>query len=183
MKWALLAIGVVAALLASIVIVGALQPRNHVATMTARIPAPPDSIWAAITDPKSFPSWRRDVTSVDMLPSTPSGPAWREHSRNGTLTMVVDSAASPHHLVTRIANTDLPFGGEWIYDIAASDSGGSFVTITERGWVSNPVFRFVSRFVMGHTATIDAYLRALGRRFGGEITPTVAGAKGATHGT
>jgi len=27
--------------------------------------------------------------------------------------------------------------------------------------VTNVVFRFMSRFVIGHTATIDAYLRAL----------------------
>ena len=58
----------------------------------------------------------------------------------------------------------------------------SRVTITERGWVSNPIFRFVSRFVMGHTSTLDAYLRALGKHFGSEPTPTVVASTGEPHG-
>ena len=39
------------------------------------------------------------------------------------------------------------------------------VTIVERGEVSNPVFRFVSRFVMGHARTIEDYLNDLARKF------------------
>ena len=38
------------------------------------------------------------------------------------------------------------------------------VTITEHGQVFNPVFRVMSRFVFGHTATIEAYLTNLARR-------------------
>jgi hypothetical protein len=44
------------------------------------------------------------------------------------------------------------------------------------------VFRFVSRFIMGHTATIDAYLRALGKRFGTEPIPTAVTLAGESHG-
>jgi uncharacterized protein YndB with AHSA1/START domain len=182
MKWALVIIAVVAALLAIVLIVGALQPRDHVVTMTARINAPPNAVWSTITTPESFPSWRKNVTSVDLLPATPSGPSWREHSGNTALTMVVDSAKPPRRLVTHVADTGLPFGGRWIFEIAPDSAGGSFVTITEQGSVYNPVFRFVSRFIMGHTATINAYLRALGAHFGHEPTPTVVGPTGAPHG-
>ena len=35
--------------------------------------------------------------------------------------------------------------------------------ITENGEVYNPLFRFMSRFVFGHTATIDKYLEDLGQ--------------------
>ena len=66
--------------------------------------------------------------------------------------------------------------------MAPDGSGGSVVTITEHGSVYNPVFRFVSRFIMGHTATIDGYLRALGRKFGNEPTPTVVAAAEPAHG-
>lgn len=34
------------------------------------------------------------------------------------------------------------------------DGAGTRVTITENGEVYNPLFRFVSRFLMGHTSTI-----------------------------
>jgi hypothetical protein len=40
-------------------------------------------------------------------------------------------------------------------------SGIMVTLITENGEVYNPIFRFVSRFIMGHTATLDAYLKSL----------------------
>lgn len=172
MKWALIALGVVAGLLALVVIVGALLPRDHIAVMQARIAAPPRLVWQTITDPASYPSWRHDVKSVEMLPPGPAGPSWREHSGGGAITMVVDSATAPSHLVTRIADKNLPFGGTWNYIIEPDGDWASTVTIAERGSVYNPVFRFASRFIMGQTATIDAYLRALSKRFGAEVRPT-----------
>jgi hypothetical protein len=47
------------------------------------------------------------------------------------------------------------------------------VQITERGEVYNPVFRFVSRFIMGHSATASAFLKALGAKFGAQVSPVV----------
>jgi hypothetical protein len=41
---------------------------------------------------------------------------------------------------------------------------GSRVTITERGEIYNPIFRFVARFFLGYTATMDAALQALSKR-------------------
>jgi hypothetical protein len=35
------------------------------------------------------------------------------------------------------------------------------LTITERGVVYNPVFRFASRFIIGHAGSIEQYLAAL----------------------
>jgi hypothetical protein len=42
------------------------------------------------------------------------------------------------------------------------------LTIVERGKVRNPIFRFLSRFVFGHTATIESYLSSLAKSFGEE---------------
>jgi uncharacterized protein YndB with AHSA1/START domain len=173
MKWALIAGGVIVSLIVLVVVVGALLPRDHVATVSARIAATPDAVWEMITDVANHPSWRSDVQRVEVLPSTATGASWREHSKNGALTMVVDRADAPRHLTTRIADTGLPFGGQWEYVIEPEGTNASRVTITERGSVYNPVFRFVSRFIMGHTATIDTYLRSLGRKFGDEPTPVV----------
>jgi hypothetical protein len=39
------------------------------------------------------------------------------------------------------------------------------------GEVSNALFRFMSRYIFGHTATLDAYLSSLARRFGEDMTP------------
>lgn len=68
----------------------------------------------------------------------------------------------PRRLVTRVID-GLPYGGSWTIDLAP-EGEGTRVTITENGVVYNPLFRFVSRFVIGHTATIDKYLDDLRAR-------------------
>jgi len=182
MKWALLFIGVVVGVIALAVAVGYMLPRDHVAAMSARVHATPEAVWAVLTDPAGFPTWRHDVKTVDLLPATPTGPSWREHSNNGAITYVVDVLEPQRRLIARIADKGLPFGGSWEYRVEPVSATETQVTVIERGSVYNPIFRFVSRFLMGHTATIDAYLRALGRKFGREPTPTVAGLEGTGHG-
>jgi len=178
MKWALIVVGVVAALVLIVVVVGMMLPRDHVAARSARIAATPDTVWVALTDPARFPSWRPDVKSVEVLAPTATGPSWREHSSDGAITYVVDTAQAPQRLVVHIADRNLPFGGRWEYRIASDGPSASRVTIIEHGSVYNPVYRFVSRFIMGHTATIDAYLRALAKRFGGDVVPSAAALSG-----
>ena len=68
----------------------------------------------------------------------------------------------PHSIERRIATPDLPYSGSWTFTLTPADTG-TVVRITEDGEVYNPVFRFTSRFILGETATIDAYLRALGK--------------------
>ena len=67
MRLILIILASVASLVALVVIIGALLPRDHVATLTARIAAPPATVWSTITDAASFTKWRADVTRVDIL--------------------------------------------------------------------------------------------------------------------
>ena len=154
------------ALLVVIVVVGALLPKKHEAHSTARYQAKPEAVWATITDYKAFPQWRRDVRSVDALPPQNGLPAWREHGGNGDIPYEVVELKPPTRLVTRIADPKLPFGGTWEYDLQPAPGGGSVLTITEHGEIYNPVFRFMSRYVMGQHLTMNRYLRSLGRKFG-----------------
>ncbi|NUR53434.1 MAG: hypothetical protein HOQ29_03225 [Acidobacteria bacterium] len=66
----------------------------------------------------------------------------------------------PSRLVARITDPSLPFGGTWTYRIAPGQAG-SQLSITEDGAVYNVIFRFLSRFVFGHTATIDRFITQL----------------------
>ena len=182
MKWAFIVAGSLVAIVLLVTIVGATLPRDHTAAMSARIPAAPESVWAALTTPAEFPQWRSDVKRVELLPATSSGPSWREHGGNGAITYVVEAYERPRRLVARIADQGLPFGGSWEYRIEPDGAAASRVTIIERGAVYNPIFRFVSRFVMGHTKTIDSYLRALARRFGDDAAPIVVASTGDPHG-
>ena len=170
MRWLLVFLAAVTALVVLVVVTGTLLPKAHTARSHATIPASVESIWKAITDVEAFPSWRGDVSRVELLSPVNGRRAWREIGRHGTITFEEVDATPPHRLVTRIADPSLPFGGTWTYEVAR-DGAGTRVTITEDGVVHNPVFRFVSRFVFGHHATQQAYLRALGRRFGQDVTP------------
>jgi len=66
-------------------------------------------------------------------------------------------------LVSRIADKSLPYGGSWTYVLEAVPEG-TRLTITENGEVYNPIFRFLSKFVFGHTKTMDDYLASLQKR-------------------
>ncbi len=170
MKWLQITVGVLILLIAILVGVGYTLPVAHTARRTVVLQAPPAEVWAAITDVAAYPAWRSDVESVELLAPVESRQSWRENGDNGAITYAMVRVDPPTRLVTRITDRDLPFGGEWEYEIAPAGAG-SRMSITERGEVYNPVFRFVSRFVMGHTATLDAYLRALGSKFGERVTP------------
>lgn len=151
---------VVAGLAALAFIIGSLLPQHHVASRTAQLSQPPEKVWAAITDIMAFPSWRKDVSRVERIAFTDSQHVWRESSSHGSsITYSAEKWEPPKHLVTRIADKDLPFGGNWDYSITPNGSGSS-ITITENGEIYNPIFRLMSR-IMGQTATIDAYLSAL----------------------
>ena len=171
MRWVLIIGGSLVAVIALVAIIGAMLPRDHVATMTATIAAPPEKVWAALTDVGAYPTWRSEVQRVDVLSSSPL--SWREHTKQGALTLAVETFEPPRRMVGRIKDEGQPFGGAWEYQLAplTGDPNKTRVTITERGWVSNPIFRFVSKYVMGHYSTLDGYLRALGKRFGGEVVP------------
>lgn len=169
MRYVLVAVAVIAALILVVVVVGVLLPKEHHATRSARFHQTPDAIWAALTKYQEFPSWRSNVKRVESFPSSNSLPAWREvDSHNGALPMQTLESDPPRRLVTQIADPKLPFGGTWI-TVISPDSGETEVRITEDGEVRNPVFRFMSRFAFGLTATMDSYLRDLGKKFGENV--------------
>ena len=154
-------LGALAALVAIVAGVGILLPVRHRASRQATFPASPDVVFGAITKVEDFPTWRSVVTKVDVISSAPEKPSWRETGSNGAIVFVAEQVSAPKTLVTRIADRSLPFGGTWTYELTPV-AGGTTLRITEDGEVYNPIFRFMSRFVFGHTSTIDTYLRDLG---------------------
>ena len=168
MKWLLIIVGVLALILAAIAVAGAMLPQNHVASRATQLSFPPDKLWPILTGVSDYPAWRTDVDSVERL----AGPElrWREISGSDRIAFEATTVDAPTHFVAQIADKGLPFGGNWDYRIEPSGTG-SRITVTENGEVYNPIFRFVSRYVMGHTATIDKYLAALARRTGDTYQP------------
>jgi uncharacterized protein YndB with AHSA1/START domain len=164
MRWFFAALGILAGFVALAAGVGALLPRAHLASRTLRVRRTPAEVWALITDVEGFPSWRSGVTHVDRLPDRGGRPAWVEHGSSGDIPLETVDAQPPQRLVLRIADPTLPFGGTWTY-IVSSTPDGAALSITEDGWVSNVLFRVASRFVLGHHATIDVYLKNVAAKF------------------
>jgi uncharacterized protein YndB with AHSA1/START domain len=154
-------------MLVLVTVIGWLLPRDHVATRIGRYRQPPDAIWKAITDVEAIPPWREGLKSVQRLPDRNGFPAHIEVTSSGTIPMETVEMVPPQKLVTRIADPKLPFGGTWTFEIAPTAEGAT-LRITERGYVTNPFFRFMSRFVFGQTSTMESYLRSLAKKFGEE---------------
>jgi uncharacterized protein YndB with AHSA1/START domain len=165
MRYVLIAIGVLVMVLLCVTLVGWRLPKHHRATMKRAYLATPSALFALINDVRAYPSWRSDLTKVEVLGEEGGRRRWRETTKGGgPITYVAEESVPDRRLVSRIADTNLPFGGAWTYELTPM-GGGTVLAITEDGDVYNPIFRFVSRFVMGHTATIERYLDDVEKRF------------------
>ena len=163
-----LGIGVAALLAATIALVvgiGLLLPRDHVVRVARTFAAPPERIAALVRDVEAQPRWRRDVRAVDVRERGPGFVRYVERSRNGAIAYDLSEEAPGRRFRSAIADPDLPFGGFWTIDIAP-EGKATRVAIVEHGHVRNPVFRFVSAFILGHDATARAWLDDLGRALG-----------------
>jgi hypothetical protein len=167
----LIVVGVPAALLAFAYAVGSVLPREHVAARRLRISPDAEPVWQRITDHPREPDWRRKLDAVERQPDRDGHPVWREVHGSSSMTFETVELTPPVRIVRRIADRGLPFGGAWTIEVAPATGGGTSVTVTEHGEVYNPVFRFVSRYVLGHTRTIDAYLEDLAASFGERAEP------------
>ncbi len=165
MKWVLWILGVFAVLTAAVFLIGATLPVRHHASRTVTFTRPAEKVWAAITNVQDFPAWRGDVKSVQLLSPAGGKRSWKETGSNGSITYVAEEEVPQSRLVARIANPGLPFGGTWTY-LVNTTASGTTLQIKEDGEVYNPLFRFMSRFVLGHAATMDTFLKALGVRLG-----------------
>lgn len=158
----------VAFLALAIVVTGYLLPEKHSASVRAHYTTAPQELYNAIVDVESGAQWRTGLDSVQVLASEPL--RWREFASWGNLTMVMDEATSPSRVVSRIADQGEGFGGIWTYQIVP-DATGATVTITEDGEVYNPLFRFMSKFVIGHYKSLETYAADLGRKFNQTVVP------------
>jgi hypothetical protein len=170
LKWILIAIGALVVLVLVLWVVGRMLPREHLATSRARFGQSAETIWAAITDHASMSGWRNGMKQVVRGADQGGKPVWIETSSFGEIPLRVEEAVPPERYVLAIASDALPFGGTWTYEIEPA-AGGSQLSITENGFVEPALFRVMTRYVFGYHATLDQYLRDLGKKFGETVQP------------
>ncbi|MEN8376016.1 MAG: SRPBCC family protein [Gemmatimonadota bacterium] len=156
MKFLVRGLMVIAALVALIIVVGLFLPRDHAASVEVTYATAPPEVWAAMERVEEYPAWRRGIDSVALLQDRDGRRAWREFTGRGGMSMGVEESDPGRRWVVRILDDDLPFGGTWTYELSP-DGAGTRLVLTEEGSVYNPIFRFVSRFIMGHDATMRAW--------------------------
>jgi len=142
MKWILRVVLSIIGLVVLIAVVGYVLPVSHEASRSAEFNKPPETVYALISDLKNYSSW------------------WPENQTN----VEVVEAVAPSKFVTKIVG-ETDFGGTWTMEIVPT-SGGSRLTITERGEIYNPIFRTLAKFVFGHTSTMESCLEAARQRLG-----------------
>ena len=70
-----------------VVSIGYALPQGHVASVEALVSAPPERVFARISDPATYREWRKDVTNVELLNAQPL--TWRETAGGDTVTFDV----------------------------------------------------------------------------------------------
>jgi ribosome-associated toxin RatA of RatAB toxin-antitoxin module len=163
MRWILWTMLVLLGVVGAVAIIGWLLPVGHEASRTSQFDQSPQRVYDVVADVGDYASWFEGVTRIEMLDSANGRVRFREHTTTGPVTMEVEEARPSSRFVTRIADPDQPFGGTWTFEITP-DGAGTRLTITERGEIYNPIFRFMARFVFGYTGTMDGYLRSLGKK-------------------
>ena len=170
MRILLIAVTAILVIVGLVLVIGAMLPRQHRATREIILNRSPREIYTVARDFGSAPSWRRNLLQVEWPEPVNGLVRFRELSKDGSVTYEVVQDGPGEKLVTRIVDRDLGYSGSWTYEFLPAEHG-AHVRITEDGDVSNILFRFVSRFVLGHTSTLDSYLLALGEKLGENVTP------------
>lgn len=156
-------------------IIGLQLPPALVFTRTAWLDAPPEKVWALVTDHPGELAWRRELTRMRPIGERDGRTLWQEqywsHQKIDLDTIEQTERPGPGwRLVRRMSFHALPVlaGGVRVVDVSAAGRGTQ-VTMTEEKVIRVPPFRTWARiFVMPQLSTVtpDRYLAALGDRLG-----------------
>lgn len=142
---------------------GSRLPVEHTATASAVIAAPPERVWAMISDVQGQAGWRTGLKRVEMMAPGAGGPCWREVQTGMEMPLCTISSEAPRGRVVQIADPKLPFGGTWTYRLEPEGAAATRVTITEDGITKPEMWRFLGHYVMGEDAQVKQYLGDLQR--------------------
>lgn len=165
LRWTLLILAGLVAIVGAAGLIGLALPKGHRASRTVTLAAAPAVVFGAISEFARYPDWRPDVKKI-AVEGAGIGALVREENSTGPIPYRVEVLQPPSRLVMRIADPNLPFGGTWTYELRAEGTGTS-LTLTEDGEVYNPIFRVMQKLFFSPYKTIDTYLENLRKRTDG----------------
>ncbi len=157
MKWIIIIVVLLILFVSIIYLMGYLMPVKHQSFVESHLPIAPEKLWKILTTPDEYKNWRRGIKELKLIDAN----HWSELNSHGdTINYRADWVELNKKLLTIITNNNLPYGGQWEFQIQNTNAGCN-LRITENGEVYNPIFRFMSKYVFGHDATLKAYMADL----------------------
>jgi uncharacterized protein YndB with AHSA1/START domain len=158
------------ALVAVVGLIGVMLPRDHRATSHIMLQTSPAEVWPAVRNLDALLGSWKDLESAGRVADQNGKEVWQQKAGGFEMKLIIEEATPPSYLVTRIdAPPDAAFGGTWTYQLTPEGTG-TRVTITEAGYVSNPIFRVMMK-AMGTHRSLDGFLTGLGAKFGQSVAP------------
>lgn len=148
----------------AIYMIGRSLPAEHVAVRSYDIDADVQDVAARVRSVQYQPRWRGKITRIEVLSHAADAVRYVEHTGGEAIAYQLERLGE-RKFESRITSTDLPFGGRWLISLEPIDQRSTRVSIREEGVVHSAVYRAASRYLFGHTATMDAYLSDLERSF------------------
>lgn len=159
MKYALMFLVVVVAVVVSIVVIGMFTAKDHEISMARTYNASVKTIYGLVRNYDKYPKWRTGVKSMTRDGAT----RYIEESGHGKIPYRIVDDLENSRVVSSIDDATLPFSGTWTFEIT-EQGGKTQLRITERGSVPNPLMRFFSAYVFSHERTIRTYLDDVARQ-------------------
>lgn len=151
--------------------VGYVLPAGQMVQRTSIYRADADRLWDGLVDFAEHSRWRSGVDRVQALADRGGNPVWREVGEGYERTFEVTSSTAPRHLVLTFTDPRHWFTGSWSVDLI-DDRGGTRVTITESGEVSNVLMRLMCRTLVDRGEEIGVFLVDLGGVVGERVHAT-----------
>jgi uncharacterized protein YndB with AHSA1/START domain len=146
---------------------GKTLPVNHSTTVTRTVDAPPDLVFARITNVAAGASWRPEVKAVTLLPPDNGRDHWVEDLGHGqTMNFLAVKTEAPTERDVLLDVPGASYGGTWTYRLAPGPTPGTTtLSITEAGFINPPFYRFMMHHVFGMDHNINAYFKDLDNSF------------------
>ena len=140
---------------------GARLPYDHSVSVTGVVNAPPEKVFALITDVANGSDWRPGVKSVTLLQPDQGRDRWVEHLKFGQfMTFLALRTEPPMRRAVKLDDPKASYGGTWTYELSPGPTPDTTtLRITETGYIKPPLYRFVMTHVMGPAYNLNVYLR------------------------
>lgn len=159
-------VGLLIALFGILGILGSRLPPTHTASITFEVGSPRDTVWAALDDVASFPSWFPGIDKIEMLPDRDGRRAFRQ-KQGWNWFVMEETAKNPPSLVTRtITDEQGPFSGSWEHKLDELPSNRTRLTVTETGTIKSPIPRAIMKYAFGYDYYLNKFARAVQTKLG-----------------